>query len=244
MRAPGWDRRIERASEMAAKHPAAAELLNFFRQLLVFQRGEYDVFASGEQEPAARFSGLLEFVQGCAPVPLAEYARGLIAAPERWDAVLNHFDGSGTPEEVFFARTIYQPYMEFRATQLGAVAAEMGGTCPFCTSKPVVAVLRGEGEGGKRSLICSLCSTEWVYRRILCPGCGEEDREKLPVFGAAGANAVRIEACEACHQYIKSVDMTKDGNAVPVVDDIATIALDLWAQEHGYTRLQSNLLGI
>src|ERR1700678_2238786 len=39
--------------------------------------------------------------------------------------------------------------------------------------------LRGEGDGGKRSLICSLCATEWQYRRIKCPNCGEEDKEKL-----------------------------------------------------------------
>ena len=25
------------------------------------------------------------------------------------------------------------------------------------------------GDGGKRSLICSLCATEWDFRRIVCP---------------------------------------------------------------------------
>jgi formate dehydrogenase maturation protein FdhE len=40
------------------------------------------------------------------------------------------------------------------------------------------------------------------------------------------------------------VDLTKNGHAVPVVDELATIPLNLWAQEHGYTKVQPNLLGI
>jgi formate dehydrogenase maturation protein FdhE len=30
---------------------------------------------------------------------------------------------------------------------------------------------------------------------------------------------------------------------VPVVDDLGAIPLTLWAHEHGYSRLQPNLLG-
>ena len=52
------------------------------------------------------------------------------------------------------------------------------------------------------------------------------------------------KACDACHCYIKTVDLTKDGHAVPVVDELATIPLNLWATEHGYLKLQSNFLGI
>jgi formate dehydrogenase maturation protein FdhE len=41
---------------------------------------------------------------------------------------------------------------------------------------------------------------------------------------------------------LKTVDLTKDGLAVPLVDEIAAIPLDLWAQEHGYTKLKTNLM--
>jgi len=37
--------------------------------------------------------------------------------------------------------------------------------------------------------------------------------------------------------------LTKMGLAVPVVDELATIPLDLWARKHGYQKLQINLLG-
>lgn len=74
--------------------------------------------------------------------------------------------------------------------------------------------------------------------------CGEEDKEKLPVYIAGGLDYVRVEACESCHAYLKSVDLTKDGFAVPVVDEIATVALNLWADEHGYVKIETNLLGM
>ena len=55
---------------------------------------------------------------------------------------------------------------------------------------------------------------------------------------------VRVEACDTCRHYIKTVDLTKKGHAVPVVDELATMPLNLWAQEHGYVKLKTNLLGI
>jgi FdhE protein len=105
-------------------------------------------------------------------------------------------------------------------------------------------VLRPEGEGAKRSLICSLCATEWVYRRIVCPGCGETDQEKLPRYKADDIVNVRVEACDTCRRYIKSVDLTVNGLAVPVVDELATVVLNVWAEENGYTKLHTNLLGL
>jgi formate dehydrogenase maturation protein FdhE len=38
------------------------------------------------------------------------------------------------------------------------------------------------------------------------------------------------------------VDMTKSGWAEPIIDETASIPLDLWAQKQGYTKLQPNLL--
>jgi len=49
---------------------------------------------------------------------------------------------------------------------------------------------------------------------------------------------------DACHTYVKSIDLTKSGLADPLVDELASIPLDLWAQEHGYAKLRPNLLGM
>jgi FdhE protein len=119
--------------------------------------------------------------------------------------------------------------------------------CPLCSGRPQVGVLRQQGDGAKRSLICSLCATEWDYRRIVCPACGEESVDKLPVYiseGAKGFYHIRVEACDTCRRYIKTIDLTKNGRAVPVVDELAAIPLSLWAAENGYTKVSTNLLGL
>jgi FdhE protein len=108
----------------------------------------------------------------------------------------------------------------------------------------VVAVLRPEGEGGKRCLVCSLCFTEWEFRRLVCPNCGEEDHRKLPVYKADEFPHLRAEACESCRHYIKAVDLTLNGLAIPEVDELAAIPLDLWVREKDYVKLQSNILGL
>jgi FdhE protein len=115
--------------------------------------------------------------------------------------------------------------------------------CPLCGGRPLLGVLRLEGDGGKRRMMCSFCLQEWDYRRIFCPACGETDEKKLPVYVAEQFPHIRVEICETCKVYVRTIDLTKDGNAVPLVDDLAAIPLSLWAQEHGYTHLHPNLLG-
>ena len=114
--------------------------------------------------------------------------------------------------------------------------------CPVCDGSPGVGVLREEGHGARRALVCGLCLTEWDYLRLVCAGCGEQRFESLPVFTAEQFPHVRIEACDTCRTYLKTIDLTKDGRAVPIVDDIASLSLDLWARERGYTRLRPSLV--
>jgi len=108
----------------------------------------------------------------------------------------------------------------------------------------MVGVLRPEGDGARKSLICMLCAHEWAFRRLLCPACGEGREPQLAFYSTPEIAQVRVDVCDTCHTYVKSVDLTKIGIAVPVVDELATIPLDLWARAHGYEKLQSNLLGI
>ena len=103
--------------------------------------------------------------------------------------------------------------------------------------------MRPQGDGAKRSLLCSFCLLEWNFRRIVCPACGEEDPYTLPRYSAAEFPHVRVEACDSCKTYLKSVDLTVNGLAVPIVDEIAAAPLDLWAGEHGYSKIELNLVG-
>ena len=205
-----WQRRIERAQELAQESPVYPEVLHFYIQIAKFQ-----------SDPARNPDALRELIRRSAPKP----AEG------------------GDAMHAFYARVLAQADAEERARAAPATAG-VQPLCPFCGEKPVAAVLRPEGDGGKRFLLCSLCFTEWEFRRLLCPHCGEEDKDKLPVYTAEEFPHVRVEACDTCKVYLKAVDLTKNGLAVPEVDELASIALDLWAAEHGYTKLQTNLFGL
>jgi FdhE protein len=55
---------------------------------------------------------------------------------------------------------------------------------------------------------------------------------------------VRIEACETCHRYVKSLDLSEDARPIPEVDDLASLSMDLWAAEQGFERIEPGLAGI
>ncbi|HVT18345.1 MAG TPA: formate dehydrogenase accessory protein FdhE [Thermoanaerobaculia bacterium] len=273
MKRDKWDARIQRAQELAASQSFAAEGLRFYERVVGFQKTLYAAAAavppSAGQGPGAGkplrerdlepllllpwFASFLSLIQEIAPPPLAQSAAELGAlGVTRWQEVLDEFwraepEGSGalSEAETLIAWAFLQPYAECLADHGGRTAPD--GTpplCPLCSNRPQVGVLRPQGDGAKRSLICALCATEWEFRRIVCPACGEEDRDKLPVWVAEGLAHIRVEACDTCRHYIKTVDLTRDGRAVPVVDELATIPLSLWAEEKGYAKLRTNLLGI
>ncbi len=117
--------------------------------------------------------------------------------------------------------------------------------CFACGGPPQVAVIRDLPDAlGRRSLTCSMCATEWRFRRLTCPNCGETDADKLPVHTAESIAHVRVDACTTCSRYIKTVDLRKNGTAVPLVDELAAVELDIWAQEQGLTKLRVNVLGL
>jgi FdhE protein len=205
-----WQRRIERAEELARESPVYPEILNFYIEIARFQ-----------SKPPHNLAALEELTRRSAPDPA----------------------GSADPMHAFYARVIAQAEAEARA-RAALPATGVQPLCPLCGEKPVAAVLRPEGDGGKRFLLCSLCFSEWEFRRLLCPNCGEEDPSKLAVYTAEEFPHVRVEACESCKAYLKAIDLTKNGLAVPEVDELASVVLDLWAGEHGYTKLQTNLFGL
>lgn len=248
-----WDQRIARATELAASSTGARDLLSCYRELAVFQRSVFeDLGSKPVADPralACYFPALVELIRRTGPPAAAQLGSRNLQSAEAQEKLLvarweGQSDGVGNDAGQFFARVLLQPYAEYLASRGKNVPDSGGATCPFCNARPVVGVLRGEGDGAKRSLICSLCATEWPYRRIVCPRCGEEHKDQLPVFVAEEFDYVRVEACNSCKTYLKSVDLTRNGHAVPVVDELATVALNIWAEEHGYTKLECNLLGM
>lgn len=210
--------------------------------------GQQDAGATNA-ELIASLPRFLRVVENHGPARLSQVARELRNAdPSGWCELLNAVWSASHPPsepEEFLALAFLQPYAEFVRTSAGRqVEGHTQPLCPLCNRKPALGVLRQQGDGGKRSLICGFCVTEWEYRRVVCPGCGEEDHAKLPVYTADELPYVRVECCDTCMTYIKSIDFTKNGLADPMVDELASIPLSLWADEHGYAKLHPNLLGI
>jgi FdhE protein len=54
---------------------------------------------------------------------------------------------------------------------------------------------------------------------------------------------VRIEACETCHRYLLNIDVAADPAAVPLVDEMSALPLDIYAKEKGLSKITPNLVG-
>jgi FdhE protein len=255
---------MERAALLAEQSPWARELLGFYWHILQFQKSVYDAIIPASRgnganqhplrdslnlEDATRhFGEALRNVQQHGPPKLRAEAEALATTtPEQFREALElvvSTPQAGDQPIHFLARVVLQPYAERLAEARDFTIVDSATSqCPNCGGDPQLAIIRPEGDGGKRSLLCSFCQTEWEYRRILCPKCGEQHNQKLPRYSAENAASVRVEACDTCKAYIKSFDLTVDGFALPMVDEIATAPLDLWAADHGYTKLHLNILG-
>ncbi len=266
-----WDARIACAKALAAKFPFAAEVLNFYASVAGLQKDLAAQYASRRSslprraigaplrqnfEPGAllsQFPGFLSGVASVAPTPLADFARDLAAKPaNEWEQLLRDYWENGCRFEpaldapaTFCARAFLQPYAEFLADSIEMPPPSISrGSCPLCGGLPQLGILRPEGDGARRSLLCAFCGAEWEFRRILCPSCGEEDEKKLCVYAAQEFDYLRVEACDSCKNYIVTVDLSKDGHAVPAVDELAALPLSLWAGEQGYSKIQKNLFGM
>jgi formate dehydrogenase maturation protein FdhE len=256
-----WEHRINRAQDLRVQHPNVADPLRFYQGVLQFQlelaRDFNSAVRSGvglhEQiDPTIavrKFPNLLALACESGLDPLSHRAGILMEAGEnRWGSILESALAGDRDDSdflnSFFARVCLQPAAENLQAQVPLDADYGQSICPICASAPQLSILRAEGDGAARWLLCSFCLREWRFRRIACPCCAEEDKEKLPRYSAEGYSYVNVEACDRCKTYLKNVDMTIEGRAVPLVDEMALAVLDVWASDHGYTKIIPNLIGL
>ena len=262
--APGirsWDSRIRRAEELAGEGGPAASLLAFYIRVLREQKNIYERFTarpparvidSDAAAIAAAATNLLQVVARHGPDLLAAEARGLLDGNQAGceELVLTYWRTRSNRS--FFAKALLQPYAQWLVDSgvLHIPAAAPGGEnrCPRCGGAPQVSILEAagatSGDGRARRLLCATCLSPWQVRRVLCPGCGEEDERKLGYYHSPLWDHIRVDACDTCRQYLKTIDLGRLGLAVPLVDEVAGAALDLWAQERGYGKIEVNLVGL
>jgi FdhE protein len=261
-----WQDKIERLQLLTSHPDAPNDVLTFYAKILHFQRNmqshlgpgfahgfanaALDGVADGVATVAAPFvPELLELLTHSGTPQTRELAASSMALdwPTELDAYWNERLTRPYAPLSFILLTLLQPFARQLASQLASSHApidpQLAPHCPFCFCKPQLGILRPEGDGGKRFLLCTLCGTEWEYRRVICPNCGELDKEKLPVYKSDKVPHIKLAACDTCHTYLKCIDLGIDGNAIPEADDIATLPMSLWMVEKGFQPLRLNLFG-
>jgi FdhE protein len=97
--------------------------------------------------------------------------------------------------------------------------------CPVCGSPPILSVLDA---GGKRILICGFCWSEWTVPRIRCSFCLETDSRKLHYQTCDQEREYRIDVCDRCRSYLKTVDTRKlDRPFYAPLESLVSAHLDL-----------------
>jgi FdhE protein len=261
--ADSWYRRIRRADALAAEGGPAASLLTFYASVLRSQEAIFSALKrqkpNGTIERDLPLIGttarvLLREVVRHGPDPLVAEASALLADNQSaLDALLMTYWLAPTDRQ-FFAKAILQPYAQL-ISEAGMKLADrlpvaMDNRCPLCGGAPQLAVLEASAtgvtavDGGTRRLLCATCLASWPCRRVLCPFCGEENEYKLVYFRSDAFEHLRVDACESCRRYLKSVDLGRLGLAIPLVDEVAGASLDIWARERGYEKIELNLLGL
>lgn len=190
------------------------------------------------------------------PEPLIAGGMALTeASPEDREGLVDAWlDDPADPEPVlgFWVRVAAGPILEGARAAIATPSRDdwTGAACPACggpAQASVIAEESGEFMGGSpRSLVCGRCAGWWTFPRAMCTWCGEADPRRLPSYIPDERKAVRIDGCETCSSYVKTFDLREAGGIelVPLVDDVATVSLDLWANDQGLTRHLVSFAGV
>jgi FdhE protein len=211
--------------------------------LIDFSAGIFDL-----SEPKQYFLSLLEIAEKRAPGETKEIVQKIKDGSFNFEKLICDSFSSlqdDTSDEVdedvidlvdLFLEESLRPALEKVVEKYGSMVAEIGwteGYCPICGKEPKIGEIREEE--GRRFLFCTQCGFEWRFRRIKCPFCGNEEQQTLAYFTIEGEEKYRVDVCHECKRYIKIVDFRESKEEANLdVEDIATLHLDMLANEEGY----------
>jgi len=129
------------------------------------------------------------------------------------------------------------PGIETCSEQLKTYLADQGefkkGYCPVCGNPPDLAFL---DQDGNRHLKCCFCNHQWLFKRMGCVFCENNDEDYQHYFFNDEEKEYRVNLCDHCHNYIKLVDLRQMDRAFyPGLEMVSTLHLDMKAKEKGYT---------
>ena len=243
----------EQAKAPSAETLQTADALQHSQGAPLIERSR---FPFDREQAASLFTEFLGLVADCSPA-LAEAAEVVSKAvadtsldlDKAMQAHLNGGEGffstwaEATPSAPRILPMLVQaamtPSLERTAMELGT-RTDLSktwphGHCPLCGSMPIMSDLR-EKEGFRYN-ICGFCHAEYHVTRLQCPFCLEKDAAKLEYYEAKEEPGVRINACKTCKMYIKQTDYRNlDRRALPLIDDLESLALDIVARDKKYKR--------
>ena len=256
-----WPLRRERAAELTERYPHAAEMLRLYQALTVVQEAAYQEAraATPPSHEIADFAAtrvlpnVVDATVSSGPTQLRDGVISVFCSADLVNLVQRWLDQQPlTPFETYLARASASPLLEATPhpdppPQGGRERSQMATRCPNCGGLPQLSYFAISGEAlvsGPRYLVCSRCATNWVFSRMTCAACGESTGPKLPIFQEHERFPhVRVDGCQTCRKYLLTFDLRRDTRAVPVVDEIAALPLDLFARDQGLTKITPNLMG-
>jgi formate dehydrogenase maturation protein FdhE len=262
-----WQTRRARAQELRERHPFAGELLALYLALLAVQEEAWSAFHESPPYPAQLprwaadrvLPAVVQATVAAGPVALREAADSRLATGTAQDALAGWLAGADLdPVDRYLARASLAPALEALGERAGD-ACEIAGdggdsaVCPRCGGLPQLSCVTATGDSlvsGGRSLLCARCGSSWSCSRSICPGCGESGEARLTTYAERWSSDappllphLRIAGCETCRRYLIEVDLERDPRAVPEVDELVALPLDLHAADEGLTKLTPNLMG-
>jgi len=213
--------------------------------------------------------GIAEATIVAGPPPLAAATRELLTAGGLEESMAAWLAGADLPPvQLYLARACLSAplqAMDAAAACSADPAPRDGRHCPRCGGLPQLSVRSAAGDplvSGARRLVCARCADSWNYSRSACPFCGETRGSQRTVYAEESVTPrrdpvvgpgepdeparfphLRIEACATCERYVIDIDLGRDGQAVPEVDELSALPLDLYAADHGLTKITPNIMG-
>lgn len=264
--------RRERAAELSARYAFASQLLDFYVRLTQVQARAFAAARAAPPAPneipafvvARVLPALIDVTRAAGPRPLVAAVIERFHKADLRAIVAAWLSGAEQPPvEVYLARAATQPVLEGLGDayppprpspsrgegdlESAPGKGEEKNRCPRCGGLPQLSYFALSGEAlvsGPRYLLCARCGHSWVFSRVTCAACGEQESRRLPIYREGVLLPhLRVDGCEQCHRYLLTIDLRKDPRAIPIVDELAALPLDLYARERGMTKITANLLG-
>jgi hypothetical protein len=248
-----WVAHRRRADVLRTRYGFAAEALTLYRELAGLWAGAWQKARADRPTDLAGWAAervlpdAADVTLHYGPEILAKATQDLLAAGGMGQAMADWLAGGDLPPvERYLARAC----LTAPIAAVGWTGTPSGRHCPHCGGLPQLSVRAAGADplvSEPRRLVCERCAQSWNYSRSACPFCGETEGAKRTMYAEDGGTLfphLSVEACESCRHYLIDVNLGRDREAVPDVDELAALPLGLYAADLGLTKITPNLLGL